>query len=230
MRLMKTLLWLAAVVVIVFLWMDSPTKAVKRMFGIAPMTTDIARQPFSGLKLSLDLEARRQGRRVAVLLEDWFYCYPETNEVFMVPRTYETDFASIPPLARWAVNPFGNHAEAAVVHDWLYAVGESIESEREAARQKADNVFRYAMKEQNVNVAKRNLMYQAVRFGGGDAFGRADEWDEGFKDPETFARISPPPVSKPDHAAIYVMPQTETCADLPLRMADLIEEFGTFSN
>jgi len=173
-----------------------------------------SRQAIMGLQVAIDLDRRREGRRVAVLIEDWLYCYPSTGDVFLVPRGYETDFASIPKIARWAVNPFGNHAEAAVVHDWLYAVGEP------GKRKDADQVFRFAMKEQGVNIVRRNVMYRAVRRGGEKAYGLDKEWL--FKDPRTFSEVSPP-LKRPSKAAIDKI----DCNRLPIEMPRLLTEFGT---
>jgi len=137
-----------------------------------------------GLSLVLSRDERRQGRRVAVIASDWLYCYPPTGEVFLTPRGYETDFASIPGWAQILINPFGDHAEAAVIHDWLYAAG------RAGGRDQADEIFRFAMAEQGVNPVKRNLMFQAVRLGGEAAYGREAEWR--FVDPKSFKEIDAP--------------------------------------
>lgn len=225
MKFLGVLLWAVLVVILSFVFLDSPVRTFSRLAGIDVDNTFTARQANTGLKLALDLKARREGRRVAVLFDDWFYCYPETNQVYVVPRGYETDFASIPALARWVISPFGDHAEGAVIHDWLYAVGHPVESSKpdgerdfdkiEAARLRADKIFRFAMKEQGVNVAKRNLMYQAVRRGGKSAFGRPNEWLDGFKDPESFDQVNPPPIAKPNPIAQFTLNQrsNQTCEE-----------------
>ena len=73
----------------------------------------------------------RDGRRGAVLADDIAYIsYNFENglpnaraNITIVPRYFVTDFASIPWPASYLISPFGDHAEAAVVHDWLYALG-----------------------------------------------------------------------------------------------------------
>lgn len=207
MSVLKSTIYVISALVLVFAVFDRPIVSLRRLGGADQDVWLQGRQPYGGLKLSLDLAARRQGRRVAVLLDDWHYCYPQPgdlaaqdDEIYRVPRTFETDFASIPEFARWAINPFGNHAEAAVIHDWVYASGlhkpsgelETDPKAIEKARKKADHIFRYAMKEQGVNLVKRNIMFAAVRLGGGGAFGRDDEWAGRFKDPESFQSVNPP--------------------------------------
>jgi hypothetical protein len=116
--------------------------------------------------------ATREGRQLAVIAEDWHYCYDPTGEVFQVPRLFETDFASIPGWAQFYIRPDDPHiVGAAIVHDWLYAVGgrPGIENKR-----KADEIFRFALREKGVNFIKRNIMFQAVS-GFGSSFSDAAE-------------------------------------------------------
>jgi hypothetical protein len=48
---------------------------------------------------------------------------PLIHELVIVPRGFETDYASI-PRAFWVIlAPTGKHTYAAVVHDYLYASG-----------------------------------------------------------------------------------------------------------
>jgi len=130
----------------------------------------------TGLDFRLMRDYRIEGRRVGIVMSDWLYCYPPTGDVILVPRGYLTDFASIPGFARGLIDEFGDNAEAAVAHDWLYAVGEP------GLREKADDLFRYALMEQGVGGVTRNAMHAAVRAGGGGAYGRAGEWDRRFGD------------------------------------------------
>lgn len=193
--------------------LDSPLDTARRLMGMKVEEAEGGRQAMGPLRIAVDLESRRSGRRVAVLTDDWLYCYPESGEVFLVPRGYETDFASIPPGARWLINPFGNHAEAAVVHDWLYAVGEKDN------RLEADEIFRFAMKESGVNIARRNLMFQAVRKGGEKSYGAPGEWR--FRDYRTLADAEPP-FARPEKAAVA----TIDCEDLDRETPRIFEEFA----
>ncbi len=68
---------------------------------------------------------------------------------------------------------------AAIVHDWLYAVGAEQDG---AAKQTADELFRYELGQAGVNMVKRNVMFAAVSLFGGEAFGTAEEMR--FRNPE----------------------------------------------
>jgi Protein of unknown function (DUF1353) len=131
----------------------------------------------TGLNFRLMRDYRIEGRRVGLVVSDWLYCYPPTGDVLLVPRGYMTDFASIPDAVRPLIDVFGDNAEAAVAHDWLYAIGEP------GKREAADDLFRFALKEQGVGVVTRNAMHAGVRVGGGGAYGRKGEWDKRFGDP-----------------------------------------------
>ena len=56
-------------------------------------------QSQAGMPIVLLRAPRKQGRRVAILTDDWFYCYPPTSKLYRAPRGYLTDFASIPKAA-----------------------------------------------------------------------------------------------------------------------------------
>lgn len=102
--------------------------------------------PLSLVRYDLD---SREGRRLAVLTEDWIVEFTDSytplgkecedgykkieegKEIecrlkmdFPVSRYFVSDFASVPFFVSWLVKPFGAHAEAAVLHDWLYAKGD----------------------------------------------------------------------------------------------------------
>jgi hypothetical protein len=157
--------------------------------------------------------------RVAVLTADLLYCYPPTRELIVVPRSYMTDFASVPAGAHHLIDRYGDNIEAAVVHDWLYAVGEP---ER---RTFADEIFRYALMEQGVGLATRNLAYEAVRAGGANAYGSDREWNTRFYNPDGTGPISPPFLKR----ASAVVTVLDTCDDLesPARIEALENEFGS---
>lgn len=153
----------------------------------------------------------REGRLVGVLLSDWDYCYPKTGDVFRVPRSYITDYASVPWYTRYAgFSEFGPHKYAALIHDWLYSVGEGKGTAEEASKRKeADEIFLFALKQAGMGFAKRRAMYRAVRLGGAEAYGREPEWTERFavlQDGRVVAdRLAEPP-PKPARAAILNVP------------------------
>lgn len=125
----------------------------------------------------LDGPEEKEGRTTAILVYAFRYKHPASGAEIHVPAGYITDFASIPAAVRGTFPPFGRHAKAAVLHDWLYLVGE------DGQRAFADRVFLDAMAELGVSAVRRNLMYQAVRFGGGGGYGREyRSWDRAFGD------------------------------------------------
>ena len=173
--------------------------AVLALAGCASMETPLED---TSLHVAFEQKTRREGfRRVAVVTEDYYYCYPLTRQVIRVPRGFETDFASIPYWVSAVFNPIGDGAEAAVVHDWLYAVGEKDR------REEADAVFLYGMEQAHVPALQRKMMYEAVRAGGADNYGAPSEWR--FVDPETEKPIRPP--KKPSSAVVATL---KSCDDL----------------
>lgn len=149
----------------------------------------------TGTQLLLLRDARLGPNRVAVLTRDLLYCYPLTGDLILVPNGYVTDFASVPPGASRVVDRYGDNIEAAVVHDWLYAVGEPNR------RGYADELFRFALAEQGVGLAERTAAYLAVRAGGANAYGRSSEWDRRFYDVEA-QRPMPSPYARRASAII----------------------------
>jgi hypothetical protein len=106
---------------------------------------------------------RLGGRRVGRVDDNFYYCHDASGDVIQVPAGFKTDFASIPFFISWLFDSQGDHQEAGVVHDWLYAVGEKSEKRSRAT---ADLVFRDMLAESRVNIVKRNVMYVAVRVAG----------------------------------------------------------------
>lgn len=103
------------------------------------------------------------------------YCYCYWNELrtkilfritepvsiagHVVPRGFETDFASIPRALRWLIPTVGRYNLAALIHDYLY-------DNRIKSRQYADRVFLYVMIKSGVTRVKAYTMYYAVRLFG----------------------------------------------------------------
>ena len=83
----------------------------------------------------------------------------QRNILIKVPKSFVTDYASIPKLLRAIVLPYGKHSGASVVHDWLYSSNCNLDISRE----KADRIFLEILKEEKVNFLLRTLMYIAVR-------------------------------------------------------------------
>ena len=86
------------------------------------------------------------------------YIYQIEEGVIRVPKSFVTDYASIPRIFRAIVLPYGKHSGASVVHDYLYSKGCELNIERK----KADKIFFEILKEE-VNPILARLMYIAVR-------------------------------------------------------------------
>jgi hypothetical protein len=94
-----------------------------------------------------------------ILTKTLFYQSDIAKQVFVIPRGFQTDFASVPrlPIIYWLT---GNTAtEAAVVHDWLY-------NTHTVSRAMADAVLREAAAVTGVPAWRRWMMWAGVRFGG----------------------------------------------------------------
>lgn len=138
----------------------------------------------------LDGHEEREGRTTAIVTRGFVYAHPKSKAQIEVPEGYVTDFASIPAIARAVFPSFGRHAKAAVLHDWLYLVGEP------GQRAFADRIFLDAMEELGVGLLRRRAMHTAVRLGGAGAFAREHEsWSTSFADWITGDR-KPPPVDR----------------------------------
>jgi hypothetical protein len=85
--------------------------------------------------------------------------------ILVVPARFMTDFSSVP---RWPLTYLltGNTAhEAAVIHDYLYVLGEY-------SRAQSDEIFREAAIVVGEPLWRANLMYAGIRIGGWVAWRR----------------------------------------------------------
>ena len=85
--------------------------------------------------------------------------YEGARDWFMVPTGFLHDFASVPRIVWPLVGPVGNHAEAAVLHDWLYQA-------QPCSRADADGIFSRCLQEAGLSWWKRRAMFRAVRLFG----------------------------------------------------------------
>lgn len=140
-------------------------------------------------------EMKAKSRRIAAVAQPFgFVCNLSKREKIAVltPTGYVTDFASIPRAVHWIISPFGKHAEAAVIHDWLYTMGVRGDAK---ARRIADKAFVKALKLLEVNWFKRQIMYWAVRMGGAGGFGL--DGDFAFRNLDDLAVVDPRPPRDP---------------------------------
>jgi hypothetical protein len=80
-----------------------------------------------------------------------------------VPVGFVTDFASIPRVFWSALRPDGEYGYAAIIHDFLYW-------EQPVSRETADDIFRFAMEDFNVDGLSLRGIHGAVRAGGESAW------------------------------------------------------------
>jgi hypothetical protein len=76
-----------------------------------------------------------------------------------VPAGFVTDLASIPAALRWALDVNGRSRRAAVLHDWLYALGLCTRAE-------ADETLRLALIAEGESPAAARVYWLGVRTGG----------------------------------------------------------------
>lgn len=82
-----------------------------------------------------------------------------------VPRNTLTDGASIPKVFWSVLYPFGAWFPAAVIHDFLYSIGND-----DYTRDEADFIFLEAMYNVGVPWHRRHVIHAAVRMFGGRSF------------------------------------------------------------
>ena len=95
--------------------------------------------------------------------------YLGARERFDVPAGFDTDFASVPRLVVWLLPTYGDYTKAAILHDYLWDAGV-------VSRRDADGLFRRSMRELGVSVARRWMMWAAVRLASGMSGATAREW------------------------------------------------------
>src|SRR5262249_26318368 len=132
----------------------------------------------------LDADLERENRATAAMAFSFTYSTPDEVTI-KVPIGYITDFASIPRLFRWLIAPFGRHARAAILHDWLYAVGQP------GKKIEADWVLFDAMGDLDVQPLQRWTIFIAVFVGGWWGYGQQKEWDASWADWKTGTQVPP---------------------------------------
>lgn len=92
-----------------------------------------------------------------MLLSDYLFETKQSNQVITVPAGFVTDYASVPELfIKVGAALRGRFNKAAIVHDWLYW-------SQECTRLQADNIFKLAMKENNVPDVQALILYNIVK-------------------------------------------------------------------
>lgn len=119
------------------------------------------------------LDIRKIGDRRWMTLDDLVFRSARYPGLFVVPRGFQTDLASIPAII-WGplLPPVGAHDRAAVLHDAAYAHAlATLSGQRiRCAKVVADTLFDEALRADGVPSWRRVLMVAAVkRFGALDA-------------------------------------------------------------
>jgi hypothetical protein len=110
------------------------------------------------------LRIEKISARTWLLIDDLLYRTELLNGVLVVPRGFQTNFASVP---RWAFSifpPVDLYDSASTLHDAGYAHALSTPDHQRIHLVKAwtDRLFYEAMRASGVNQIRATLMYQAV--------------------------------------------------------------------
>ena len=140
----------------------------------------------------------KEGRKTFALDAEFPYCDAQTGRVIVVPKWFVTDFASVPWYGHEVIDPEGPTARAAIIHDWLYAIGEP------GKRQEADDTFYRAMIAFGVDQFHAKIAYDAVRTGGQGGYGLKGDFV--FIDPTRPDQTQPAPFTKPATGTVRFIP------------------------
>jgi len=121
----------------------------------------------------------QEGRRAQALIEPYRFTIRLTNDPYKgatakvtVPSGFVSDFHSTPDGAVAATLSIRRALEAAVVHDWLYAVGRHGD---EAQRELADQVYSDILAFYGVDGGTNWTVSTAIRWNGARCFGAPEE-------------------------------------------------------
>lgn len=207
---------LVVVALVLIVLIDSQTLPVRAFVGGSPefYAGDNPSSLMTSARVFRFPPIQQGEHRAAVLDKEYYYCDGATGEVLRIPRTYQTDFASIPRVAGIIIDRFGYSLEPATIHDWLYSVGAGRGTgASEAERARADRIFVDALEANGVGLATRTVMYWAVRLFGGAYYGDPREWDGRFVDPVT-AKVVSAPLERPATAVVATIDCTKFEKDI----------------
>jgi hypothetical protein len=101
-----------------------------------------------------------------------FTCICPIHGVIRVPEGFITDWASVPPAARWYVDDEDAViAYPALIHDYLYSIGGRMSEARVMSREQVDDFFRRGMLACGARPAQAWIAHKAVRIAGGSHWG-----------------------------------------------------------
>jgi hypothetical protein len=84
--------------------------------------------------------------------------YRGNRDMFVVPKGFSTDFASVPRAFQWLLPRYGAYTKSAILHDFLCDESKAGRFDRDDA----DGLFRRSMRELGVSFLRRWLMWAAV--------------------------------------------------------------------
>lgn len=121
----------------------------------------------------------QEGRRAQALIEPYSFSInltggPHKGEVLQVsvPAGFVSDFHSMPDAAVGITLPVRKALEAAVIHDWLYAVGHPGDA---GEKRLADQAYSDILAHYGVDGFTHWAVASSVRMGGRKSFGAAEE-------------------------------------------------------
>lgn len=90
-------------------------------------------------------------------MKDWFAVYIKDYGLIYIPKTFVTDFGSIPRFLWFVLGSpaTGKHRRATVIHDWLY-------SSQQISRHLSDKILNIIMEHDRVPNWKRRLIFAGV--------------------------------------------------------------------
>ncbi len=125
----------------------------------------------------------KAGRSLWGLHDPLTYSPTDYVHTIRVPPGFVTDLASIPRWSWILLPPDGPWLKGAVIHDFLYATRgtgvwkahpRAITRAEDYSRREADDILREAMANRGVDMVRRNIIWLAVRLGGGSGWGLDD--------------------------------------------------------
>lgn len=95
--------------------------------------------------------------------------YAGRDDLFAIPAGFVTDFATVPRLVVWMFPKYGAYTRAAILHDYLLVTGD-------VPRHAADGLFRRVLRELNVSLLRRWMMWAGVRTASRMSHATPREW------------------------------------------------------
>lgn len=110
------------------------------------------------------IDLRITGPTTFELLDGFVYTdeHDPTRPRVEVEAGMDTDLASVPFFLQWLVRSYGKHTRAALVHDWLWQLDALRPPSRLGRLRLANRLFRDAMKDGDVALVRRWLIWSAV--------------------------------------------------------------------